>query len=162
MDGRFDGQPAGEHPHLSPVASLTEPAIPFDAPGPAFNFPVLALLAVDGVLCAVATALLLPAHIGTVPFPLSALIGGLVNAGLAWAALRCTPSLRLAALPLWAWLLTIALMTLGGPGDDLIFADRGVLAYWVLLMILLGSAPPGWVLWRRRQTLAAPPTAGRA
>lgn len=122
---------------------------------PAFNFLVLALLALDGVLCAVATALLLPAHVGAVPFPLSALIGGLVNAGLVWVACRCTSSLRLAALPLWTWLVAIALMTLGGPGDDLIFADRGVMAYGVLLMILLGSAPPGWLLWRRREALIA-------
>ncbi|MGB3473443.1 MAG: hypothetical protein WBA69_01525 [Mycobacterium sp.] len=129
---------------------------------PAFNFVVLALLALDGALCAVATALLLPAHLGAVPFPLSALIGGLVNAGLVWVALRCASSLRLAALPLWAWLLTIALMTFGGPGDDLIFADRGVMAYGVLLMIVLGSAPPGWVLWRRRQELAAASTARQA
>lgn len=121
----------------------------------AFNVPVLALLTVDGVLCAVSTAMLLPARIGTAPFPLSALIGGLVNAALVWVALRCTASLRLAALPLWAWLLTIALMALGGPGDDLIFADRGVMAYGVLLMLVLGSAPPGWLLWRRRQALSA-------
>ncbi|OMC13794.1 hypothetical protein A5735_11660 [Mycolicibacter heraklionensis] len=128
--------------------------MPTDAP--AFNFVVLALLAVDGALCAVATALLLPAHIGTVPFPISALIGGLVNAGLVWAAQRCTSSLRLAVLPLWTWLLTIALMTLGGPGDDLIFADRGVMAYGVLLMIVLGSVPPGWLLWRLHRPVATP------
>ncbi|MCV7382507.1 hypothetical protein [Mycolicibacter longobardus] len=127
---------------------------------PAFNFLVLALLTVDGVLCAVTTALLLPARIGEAPFPLSALIGGLVNLGLVWVALQCTSSLRLAALPLWAWLVAIALMTLGGPGDDLIFTDRGVMAYGVLLMILLGSAPPGWLLWRRRQALAARSPAG--
>ncbi|CAJ1495199.1 hypothetical protein MU0083_001064 [[Mycobacterium] kokjensenii] len=131
------------------------PAIPSLTPHPAFNVPVLALLAFDGVLCAVATALLLPAHIGAVPFPISALIGGLVNAGLVWVALGCTHSLRVAALPLWGWLLAIALMTLGGPGDDLIFADRGLMAYGVLLMIVVGSAPPVWVLWRRREALAA-------
>lgn len=79
-----------------------------------------------------------------------------------WVAQRCTESLRLAVLPLWTWLLTIALMTFGGPGDDLIFADRGVMAYGVLLMIVLGSAPPGWVLWRRRQALTAPATARQA
>ncbi|OBY32228.1 hypothetical protein ACT18_08410 [Mycolicibacter kumamotonensis] len=145
---------------MSPVAPLTEPAMNADTPGSALNFPVLALLAVDGVLCAVSTALLLPAHIGAVPFPLSALVGGLVNAGLVWVALRCTPSLRLAALPLWTWLVAIALMTFGGPGDDLIFADRGVMAYGVLLMIVLGSAPPGWLLWRRRQALSAGRPAG--
>lgn len=121
--------------------------------GSAFRFVVLALLAIDGVLCAVATALLLPAYIGAVPFPLSALIGGLVNAALVWLALRWTRSLRMAALPLWGWLLAVALMTLGGPGDDLIFAGRGLMAYGVLVMILLGSAPPAWLLWRRRQAI---------
>ncbi|MEB3021087.1 hypothetical protein [[Mycobacterium] crassicus] len=126
-----------------------------DNPGRAVNYPVLALLAIDGVLCAVSAALFLPAHIGAVPFPLSALVGGLVNAGLVWVALRCTTSLRLAALPLWTWLLTVAVMTFGGPGDDLIFADRGVMAYGVLLLIVLGSAPPAWLLWQRRQALNA-------
>lgn len=130
-------------------------------PGRTVNYPILALLAVDGVLCAIAAALLLPAHIGPVPFPLSALVGGLVNAGLVWVALRCTSSLRLAALPLWAWLLTIAVMTFGGPGDDLIFADRGIMAYGVLLLIVLGSAPPAWLLWRRRQELAGGGPAGK-
>lgn len=122
---------------------------------PVFRLLMMVLLAVDGVLCAVATALLLPSYIGAVPFPASALIGGLVNAALVWLALHWTRSLRLAALPLWAWLLTVSLMTLGGPGDDLIFAGRGVMAYGVLVMILLGSAPSAWLLWRHRRALNA-------
>ncbi|MEO6793788.1 MAG: hypothetical protein ABI253_11430 [Mycobacterium sp.] len=126
-----------------------------EVPGRVVNYPVLILLAVDGVLCAVCAALLLPAYIGAVPFPLSALVGGLVNAGLVWVALRCTSSLRLAALPLWTWLLTIVVMTFGGPGGDLIFAYHGVMAYGVLLLIVLGSAPPAWLLWRSHQALAA-------
>ena len=145
---------------MTPVAPLSEPATTTDEHGRAVNLPVLALLALDGVLCAVSAALLLPARIGAVPFPLSALVGGLVNAGLVWVALRCTTSLRLAALPLWTWLSAIAMMTFGGPGDDLIFADRGVMAYGVLLLIVLGSAPPGWLLWRRRQELNAGRAAG--
>jgi hypothetical protein len=124
-------------------------------PGPAIRFAVMTLLAVDGVLCAVATALLLPAYIGKVPFPVSALIGGLVNAALVWAALHWTESLRLAALPLWTWLMTVAAMTLGGPGDDLIFGGRGVMAYGVLAMIVLGAAPTARVLWRRRHSADA-------
>lgn len=111
---------------------------------------VLSLLAIDGVLCAVTTALLLPASLGQNPFPISALVGGLVNLVLVWAALHWTPSLRVAALPLWSWLLTVAVMSLGGPGGDMIFAGRDALAYRVLLMILLGSAPPAGLLWRRR------------
>jgi hypothetical protein len=119
------------------------------------GFVVMTLLAVDGVLCAVATALLLPTYIGAAPFPVSALVGGLVNAALVWAALHWTESLRFAALPLWAWLVTVAAMTLGGPGDDFIFGGRGVMAYGVLAMIVLGVAPPAWLLWRRRQSAAA-------
>lgn len=56
------------------------------ATDPAIRFVVLSLLAVDGVLSALAGALLLPFYIGTVPFPLSGLISGLVNAALVWAA----------------------------------------------------------------------------
>jgi hypothetical protein len=116
---------------------------------------MMTLLAVDGVLCAVATALFLPSYIGVVPFPVSAVIGGLVIACMVWAALHWTESLRLAALPLWTWLMTVAAMTLGGPGDDLIFGGRGVMAYAVLAMLVLGAAPAAWLLWRRRQSAAA-------
>jgi hypothetical protein len=110
---------------------------------------VLTLLAVDGVLCAVAAAFFLPVRIGPVPFPISALIGGLVNAALVWAALQWASSPRVAALPLWCWLLTVAALTLGGPGDDIVFGGVGVMEYAPLLLIVLGTLPPAAVLWRR-------------
>lgn len=128
------------------VASTEHPATPH----PASRALVLSLLAVDGVLSALAAAFLMPFYIGSVPLPISAAVGGLVNAALVWAAMRWTTSTRVAALPLWTWLLTIALMSLGGPGDDIILSGRGVLAYSGLLLIALGVAPPAWVLWRRR------------
>ena len=112
---------------------------------------VLALLAVDGVLSAVAGALLLPCYIGSIPFPISGLISGLVNAALVWAAGRWTSSSRVAALPLWTWLLTVALMSIGIPADDVILGGQGVLAYGALLLVVLGVTPPVWVLWRRSQ-----------
>lgn len=111
---------------------------------------VLALLAVDGVLSALAGGLLLPAYVGTMPFPISALVSGCVNAALVWAAGRWTTSPRVAALPLWAWLCTVAAMSLGGPGDDVILGGRGLMAYGPLLFIVVGAAPPAWVLWRSR------------
>ncbi len=117
---------------------------------PAARAVVLTLLAVDGVLCAVVTALLLPTYIGATPFPVSAVIGGFVNALLVWAAKPWTTSARLAALPLWTWLLTVAAMTLGGPGDDIIIGGRGVMAYGALLLIAMGAVPPVWVLWQRQ------------
>lgn len=110
----------------------------------------MSLLTVDGVLSALAGALLLPSYIGSIPFPVSALLSGLLNAALVWAAARWTTSPRLAALPLWSWLLTVAVLSLGGPGGDIVLGGQGVMAYGALLLIVLGVGPPVWVLWRRR------------
>ncbi len=113
------------------------------------RFAVLTLLAIDGVLSAVAAAFFLPVRIGSVPFPISALISGLVNAALVWAALQWTSTPRAAALPLWTWLLTIGGLTFGGPGDDIVFGGVGVMEYAPLLLIVLGALPPALLLWRR-------------
>jgi hypothetical protein len=53
-----------------------------------------------------------------------------------------------AALPLWTWLLTVAVISMGGPGDDIILGGQGPMAYGALLLIVLGVTPPAWVLWR--------------
>ena len=111
----------------------------------------MTLLAVDGVISAVAGALLLPFSIGAIPLPVSALVTGAVNAALVWAAMYWTDSPRLAALPLWTWLLTVAGLTLGGPGGDIIFGGSGVMAYSALLFIVAGVLPPAWLLWRRNR-----------
>ncbi|WP_096370049.1 hypothetical protein [Mycobacterium ulcerans] len=116
--------------------------------GPAIRAVVPTLLAVDGVLSALMGALLLPTYLCSVPFPISALISGLVNAALVWAAERWTTSHRVAALPLWTWLATVAVLSFGGPGDDVVLGGRGVMAYGALILIVLGALPPGWVLWR--------------
>ena len=111
---------------------------------------VLGLLAVDGVLSAVAGALLLPLYLGPVPFPISAVLSGLVNAALVWAAGYWTDNSRLAGLPLWTWLATVAVLTLGGPGGDIVFGGRGVLGYGVLLLMVLGALPAVLLLRRMR------------
>jgi hypothetical protein len=92
----------------------------------------------------------MPAYIGSIPVPISGLISGLANAALVWAAGQWAKSARLAALPLWTWLLTVAALTLGGPGGDIILSGPGVLVFSPLLLLVLGLAPPVWVLLRRR------------
>jgi hypothetical protein len=122
---------ARQHPHLTPPRPV-----------------VLTLLAIDGVLSALAAAFFLPLRIGSVPFPISALLSGLVNAALVWVALQWTSSPRVAALPLWFWLLTVAGLTFGGPGDDIVFGGVGITEFAPLLLIVLGALPPAWLLWR--------------
>jgi hypothetical protein len=109
---------------------------------------VLGLLAFDGVLSAVLGSLLLPFYLGPIPLPISAALSGLINAALVWAASYWTDSIRLAALPLWTWLGTVAAFTLGGPGGDIVFGGSGVMAYSVLILLILGALPPTLVLRR--------------
>jgi hypothetical protein len=110
---------------------------------------ILTLLGLDGVLSAVVASFLLAERIGTVPFPISALISGIVNAALVWAASQWTSSPRLAATPLLTWLATVAGLTLGGPGGDIVFAGVGFLQYEPLILLVLGVLPPAAVLWHR-------------
>jgi hypothetical protein len=112
------------------------------------RFAVLALLVFDGVLSAFAGALLLPLYVGAVPLPISGLISGLANAAFVWAALEWTPSPRIAMLPLWSWLVTTAVLTLGGPGGDIVLSGAGIMVLSPLIFLALGAGPPAYVLWR--------------
>jgi hypothetical protein len=73
----------------------------------------------------------------------------LVNAALVWAAGRWTSSSRIAALPLWTWLITVGVLSTGGPADAVIFGGRWPVEYTALWLLLSGVAPPAWVLLRR-------------
>ena len=137
MGDRVACRTARQHPDLTPL-----------------RLAVLTLVAIDGVLSAVAAAFLLPFRIGSVPFPISALVSGLVNAALVWAALQWTSSPRIAALPLWCWLLTVAGLTFGGPGNDIVFGGVGIMEYAPLLLIVLGALPPAALLWRHVRAAA--------
>lgn len=137
MGGRVSDVSARQHPDLSRSPDDTR----------ALRAVVLTLLAVDGVISGVLAAFFLSLRIGPVPFPISALISGLLNAVLVWAASKWTTSPRLAALPLWTWLVTVAVLTLPGPGDDSVYSSQSLL----LLLILLGALPPVLLLYRRTQ-----------
>lgn len=119
------------------------------------------MLAVDGVLSALMAAFLLPLRIGSVPFPVSMLISGALNAALVWAAQHWTTSPRAAALPLWTWLVTVLLLTFGGPGDDLVFGGAGVMGYAVLPLMVVGALPAALVL-RRDSLRLSPRRPGRS
>ncbi|MFY2861676.1 hypothetical protein ACOJVU_18505 [Mycobacterium sp. THU-M104] len=148
MGHRFDPLPGRQRPDLI----ATRPSAAGEDGGAAdaaVRMVVLMLLGVDGVLSALAGALLLPSYVGVVPFPVSGLISGLVNAALVWAAGLWARSPRVAAVPLWTWLITVAFISMGGPADDVILGGEGLMRYGALLLMVLGVSPPAWVLWRR-------------
>jgi hypothetical protein len=150
VDGHVHRVAVGQRPDLI----ATEPRVGrIDKTGdtdPAIRIVFLALLAVDGVLSAIGGALFLPAYIGSFPFPVSALVSGLVNTALVWVACWWTTSPRVAALPLWTWFVTVAVMAFGGPGGDVVFGGRGVMGYAPLLLLAAGALPPLAVLLRPR------------
>jgi len=113
-----------------------------------WRFAALAVLTLDGVLSAIAGAFFLPLYVGAVPLPVSGLISGLVNVALVWAALQWVSSPRLAALPLWAWLVTTLGLTLGGPGDDIVLSGAGIMQLAPIIFVVLGGGPPAYFLWR--------------
>lgn len=151
MGGRLVGIPARQHPDLTATKRSVELTEDPGVTDPAIRTVVFVLLAIDGVISAVAGALLLPFYLGTVPFPISALASGLINLALVWAAAYWTDSARLAALPLLTWLVTVAVLTLGGPGGDIVFGGPGVMGYSVLIFLAVGAAPPAVFLWRRNR-----------
>ena len=135
MGGRLTRVGARQHPDLTLSPDDTR----------ALRAVVLTLLAVDGIISAVLAAFFLSLRLGSVPFPISALLSGVLNTALVWAALQWTSSPRLAALPLWTWLATAAGLTFPGPGDDAVFS-----AMWaLLLLIVVGALPPALLLYRR-------------
>ena len=140
MGRRVAGVAARQHPDLTAEAP----------PAPDRRRPfLLGLLAVDGVLSALMAVFFLPVHLGSVWIPISALLSGLLNAALVWAAQQLPAPLRWAALPLWTWLATVGVFTLGGPGDDIVFSGPGVMEYGLLVLLVLGALPGAWLLLRR-------------
>ena len=149
MGDRLAGRPARQRPDL--IATSQRSQSRGSTPSPAFRTFILTLLAVDGVISAVLGAAFLQSRLGSTPFPISALISGLVNAALLWAGSQVTSSPRAAALPLWTWLVTIAVLTFGGPGGDIIFGGPGIDGISMLVLLVVGVLPPAVMLWWRRR-----------
>lgn len=113
----------------------------------------LAVLIFDGFLCGILSVLFLPTYLGPVPFPVSALLAGIANVMLLFAARKVAEQPLTIASPLIAWIVAILVCMLGGPGGDVL-----LLADWRTALLLLGGlVPPGVILFTwRLQKLTAP------
>jgi len=109
----------------------------------AHDLLVVGLLTVDAALLAMMELMFLTLAVGVVPVPVSALLA-LVSTpwlvrragelGGAWSA----------SLPLIAWTLTVAVLGLAGPGEDvLLLGDWSTLA-----LVVAGLVPASFVLGR--------------
>ena len=105
---------------------------------------ILAVLVLDGFLVAIVTALFLPTYLGSVAFPISAVVAAVANLALIYAARSIRDSLAVAALPLAGFGIGFLVGVTSGPGGDIVLG-----ASWqTLLLLVLGAGVPAAVLYR--------------
>lgn len=105
----------------------------------------LALLLFDAVLLALFNLWYLPLYLGSVPFPVVALLAAVVLPLLVTRAGKLFPSTIAAASPLVVWLLVVLLVGVAGPGGDVVFGAR---MWRPLLLLALGLLPAAVALGR--------------
>ncbi|WP_016933233.1 hypothetical protein [Rhodococcus sp. R1101] len=107
---------------------------------------LVALLVLDGALCALLSVFYLGLYIAGMPFPITILLAGLANLLLVVAVRAETGSLRSATLPLVAWAVVFLVCLAGGPGGDQL-----ALGDWrTLLLPVAALAPAGGYLFSAR------------
>ncbi|MCD2194302.1 hypothetical protein LQ327_13050 [Actinomycetospora endophytica] len=101
----------------------------------------LAVILLDTVLLALTEVAWLSVRIGTVPFPVSALVAAVTTPLLVRAADRLRPGTRIALVPLVVWLLVVVVTGLWSPAGPGMFPQdwRG------LLLVAAGLLPGTWV-----------------
>ena len=111
---------------------------------------VLALLVVNGVLTGAVGLAFTPFYLGAVPAPLGVLLSVLV---LPWLVLRAGEiDRRFAGAPIFAWVATIGVLGLAGPGGDALLTGS-----WQSLLLVVGGIGAGlWALRRVRDTPTPP------
>ncbi|UYP20039.1 hypothetical protein OED52_05695 [Rhodococcus sp. Z13] len=126
-----------------------DPAIAAPAAAPLETGPrrgVVALLVLDGALCALLSVFFLGLYIGGVPFPVTLVLSGIANLLLVMAVRTETGSLRPAVLPLVAWAVMFFVCLFGGPGGDVLLVDD----WRTLLLPVTALAPAGAYLFSAR------------
>jgi hypothetical protein len=100
-----------------------------------------AVILLDTVLLALTEVAWLSIRIGTVPFPVSALVAAVTTPLLVRAADRLRPGTRIALVPLVVWLLLVVTTGLWSPAGPGMFPPdwRGI------LLVAAGLLPGTWV-----------------
>jgi hypothetical protein len=121
----------------------------------------IAVLVLDAVVLAVVELLFLPLRfdgyllphiLGGVPLPVSAVVAAVTMPWLVSVAGKVSSQLLVAAAPLIAWILAVAVFGMFGPGGDLV-----LIADWrSLLLFACGALPSALVLGKVLATTLGP------
>lgn len=99
---------------------------------------MLALLVLDGVLLGGFGLVLTPLYVGGVPAPIGVVVSALILPWLVRRAGEIDARPSRAAAPLSAWVLTVGVLGLVGPGGDVMLP-----ATWQSLLLVVGGVGAG-------------------
>jgi len=99
---------------------------------------IIGVLVLDALITLALEVLYLPIYIGTVAFPLSAVLAGVVNVLLVMGVHSVTHRIGAALLPLAAWTLGFLACSVTGPGGDIMLGSD----WRTLLLLFCGLVPP--------------------
>lgn len=99
------------------------------------SWATVAVLVFDGFLSGILSVFFLPTYVGSVQFPISALLGGIANVALVLAARKVAERPIWVASPLLGWFVAVVLCMFGGPGNDVL-----LLADWRTMLLIVAGA----------------------
>ena len=123
------------------MTTMNEPEPPAVSDG-----TLLGLLVLDGVLVGALGLVFTPLYLGGVPVPLGVLLSVLVLPWLVFRAGEIDVRPSRAGAPLLAWVLTVGVLGLVGPGGDVMLPPT-----WQSLLLAVGGIGAG--LWALRSVL---------
>lgn len=106
---------------------------------------IIAVLVIDALITLALEVLYLPTYIGTVAFPLSAVLAGVINVLLVMGVRSVTPRVGLMFLPIAAWIVGFLICSMSGPGGDIMLGSD----WRTVLLLFCGLVPPSLYLYVR-------------
>ncbi|MFI9410875.1 hypothetical protein [Nocardia gamkensis] len=98
---------------------------------------ILLLLVLNALLTLALEALYLPTYLGSVAFPASAVVAGVVNVALVAGARSVTRRPAVLGLPVVAWAFGFLVCASAGPGGDILLGSD-----WRTALLLFGGLLP--------------------
>ncbi|WP_039800597.1 hypothetical protein [Nocardia araoensis] len=99
---------------------------------------ILVILTVDALLTLALEVLYLPTYLGSVAFPISAAVAGVVNVLLVAGARSVTRRPAILGLPVVAWTFGFLVCASAGPGGDVLLGSD----WRTALLLFAGLLPP--------------------
>ncbi|MGY0501384.1 hypothetical protein ACWZHB_23095 [Nocardia sp. FBN12] len=130
--------------HDQPTAVLRSSRLS-GLPDPLISGLIVVLLCVDALITLAVEVLFLPTYLGSVPFPVVALLAAPINVALVYGMESVTDRIGFTFAPIVVWVFGFLVCASRGPGGDVMLGSDGR----TLLLFACGVlAPAGYLYYR--------------